>query len=340
MASSPRIKTTVVGSYPFPDWLAALPSEQALIDATRVVIHTQEMAGIDLVCDGELSRFDVNHPETNGMIEYFVRPMSGVRSAIRFDELVSYRAQRGMGFRTRPPAIVDGPIGAGTLDLPQACARAKRLASRPFKFTLTGPHMLAKTLMDKHYKSLSDLALALGDALAEQVRHLDADVVQIDEANLPGSPDEWEWAAAAINRVLEAVKTVPAVHLCFGNYGGQSIQKGGWAMLVNYLNALKADHIVMETAHRPAEELAVFRDLRPELGLGLGVVDIKSTEVETADVIARRLEHAEKALGPNRIAYIHPDCGFWMLKRNIADGKIRAVVEGRDLYEGRRARER
>jgi methionine synthase II (cobalamin-independent) len=77
--AEPRIKTTVVGSYPFPDWLAALPSEQALLDATRVVIHTQEQAGIDVVCDGELSRFDVNHPETNGMIEYFVRPMAGIR---------------------------------------------------------------------------------------------------------------------------------------------------------------------------------------------------------------------------------------------------------------------
>src|SRR5688500_15369449 len=94
MASERRIKTTVVGSYPIPDWLAAHPSEQALIDATRVVLHTQESAGIDLVCDGELSRFDVNHPETNGMIEYFVRPMAGIRTAITFGELVAYRQQR------------------------------------------------------------------------------------------------------------------------------------------------------------------------------------------------------------------------------------------------------
>ena len=144
LASTSRIKTTVVGSYPVPDWLAALPSEQAVVDATRVVINTLERAGIDLVCDGELSRFDVNHPETNGMIEYFVKPMAGVRSAVTFDELVAYRAQRGMSFRTRPPAVVDGPLGSGTLDLAQACARAKQLASRPLKFTVTGPHMLAK----------------------------------------------------------------------------------------------------------------------------------------------------------------------------------------------------
>jgi 5-methyltetrahydropteroyltriglutamate--homocysteine methyltransferase len=338
MTAEHRIKTTVVGSYPVPEWLIALPSEQALVDATRVVLHTQELAGLDLVCDGELYRFDINHPETNGMIEYFVRPMAGVRTALTFDELVAYRAQRGMGFRTRPPGVVEGAVGSGTLDLPQACARAKRLAGRPLKFTLTGPHMLAKTLVDKFYKNLPELTMAVAEALAAQVKHLNADVVQIDEANLPGSPDEWRWAASAINLVLDAVKSLPAVHLCFGNYGGQSIQKGGWADLLQYLNALHVDHIVMETAHRPPAELAVFRDLRPEIGLGLGVIDVKSTEIESSDAVARSIERAVSVLGPDRVRYVHPDCGFWMLKRNIADGKIRALVQGRDLYEGRSAK--
>ncbi len=335
MTAAPQIKTTVVGSYPVPDWLLALPSEQALIDATRVVIHTQEQAGIDLVCDGEFSRFDVNHPETNGMIEYFVRPMAGMRTAITFDELVAYRSQPGMSFRTRPPAVVDGVIGSGSLDLPQACSRGRRLASKPFKFTLTGPHMLAKSVIDKHYGNRSDLAMAIADALAAQVKHLDADVVQIDEANIPGSPDEWRWAAAAMNRVLDSVKTTPAVHLCFGNYGGQTIQKGEWAKLIDYLNALHVDHVVMETAHRPPQELSTFRDLRPEIGFGLGVIDVKSTVIESADAIARSIERTESLIGSGRIRYVHPDCGFWMLKRGIADGKMRALVAGRNLYEGR-----
>jgi 5-methyltetrahydropteroyltriglutamate--homocysteine methyltransferase len=333
--SAPRIKTTVVGSYPIPDWLSAYPTEQGLIDATRVVLHTQESAGIDVVCDGELYRFDVNHPETNGMIEYFVRPMSGVRTDIAFDELVNYRGRQGMAFRTRPPGVVDGPIGGGTLDLPGACTRAKALASRPLKFTVTGPHMLAKTLIDEHYGSLPALAQGIAEALAEQVRHLDADVVQLDEANLPGHPDEWEWAASAINTVLDAVQGTPAVHLCFGNYGGQSVQKGTWDKLMRYLNGLHADHIVMEMAHRQPEELEAFKDLRPEIGLGLGVVDIKRTEVESADDIARKIERAEGVLGVGIVTYIHPDCGFWMLKRPIADAKIAALVKGRDIYEGR-----
>jgi 5-methyltetrahydropteroyltriglutamate--homocysteine methyltransferase len=170
------------------------------------------------------------------------------------------------------------------------------------------------------------------------VRGLDAAVVQLDEANLPGHPQEWKWAAASINEVLKAVpKTAKAaVHLCFGNYGGQSIQKGGWAKLIGYLNALQVDHVVMECAHRPPQELAVFKELRKEIGFGLGVIDIKRTEIESPEQIARAIERAEKTLGRGRVQYVHPDCGFWMLKRSIADGKIRALVKGRDLYEGRK----
>jgi 5-methyltetrahydropteroyltriglutamate--homocysteine methyltransferase len=180
-----------------------------------------------------------------------------------------------------------------------------------------------------------DLSLAIADVLAAQVQHLDADVVQIDEANIPGNPDEWRWAATAINRVLDAVKSTPALHLCFGNYGGQTVQKGEWSKLIDLLNALHVDHIVMETAHRPPEELTVFRDLRPDIGFGLGVIDIKSTVIESADAIAQRIERAENIIGAGRVRYIHPDCGFWMLKRGIADGKIRALVAGRNRFEGR-----
>jgi 5-methyltetrahydropteroyltriglutamate--homocysteine methyltransferase len=334
----PRIRTTVVGSYPLPDWLAAAPSEQALTDAMRVVLHTQEQAGIDLVCDGELYRFDPNHPETNGMIEYFTRPMSGIRADIGFTEWLDYSKGAGMKFRARPPGVVTGKVGAGTLNLALACRRARSLAAKPLKFTLTGPHMLAKTLHDLHYRDAEALAHAIADVLAAQVKHLEAEVIQVDEANLPGHPEEWKWAAAAINKVLKAVPKTSkaAVHLCFGNYGGQSIQKGGWDRLLDYLNALQVDHIVMENAHRPAEELGVFRGLRKDIGFGLGVVDIKRTEIESADAIARAIERAEKTLGRGRVKYVHPDCGFWMLKRNMADGKIRALVKGRDLYEGRR----
>ena len=104
---------------------------------------------------------------------------------------------------------------------------------------------------------------------------------------------------------------------------------------MRYLNSLHADHIVMEMARRQPKELEAFKELRPEIGLGLGVVDIKRTEIERADDIARKIERAEQVLGAGGVRYIHPDCGFWMLERSIADAKIAALVKGRDLYEGR-----
>ena len=117
MSKPARIQTTVVGSYPIPEWLVALPSEQALIDATRVVIDTQEQAGIDVVCDGELYRFDVNHPETNGMIEYFVRPLKGVRTEISFDELFMERYDAIL----TPAALGTAPKGLGATGDPVFC---------------------------------------------------------------------------------------------------------------------------------------------------------------------------------------------------------------------------
>lgn len=333
--SEAKIKTTVVGSYPVPDWLIRAPSEQALIDATAVVLRTQESAGIDIVCDGELYRFDVNHPETNGMIEYFLNPMTGIRTDLSFEEIMDYRSQTGMGFRARPPGIVEGPIGHGTLDLPGASARALSLASKPLKFTLTGPHMLAKTVANGFYNSVEELAFAIADVLAEQVSNIQAPVIQLDEANLPGHASEAEWALTAINRVLDAAKGETGVHLCFGNYGGQHVQSGDWKALTDYLNGLHADHIVLEMKSRPTEEIENLKILRPSLKLGIGVIDIKSTQVETAESIARDLERIESVLGIDRIAYIHPDCGFWMLPRTIADAKISALAKGRDIFEGR-----
>jgi 5-methyltetrahydropteroyltriglutamate--homocysteine methyltransferase len=331
----PSIKTTVVGSYPMIDWLVSAPSEQALQDATAVVLKTQELAGIDVIADGELYRFDINHPETNGMIEYFVRSLEHVRGNVGRADVAKFQEQKGMGFRTKPAAVVDGPIGEGTLNLVTAYQKVRRLTRFPLKFTATGPHMLSKTLLDNHYGNLPDLAHAIAEAIAGQVKDIDAEVIQFDEANLPGSPEEAEWAASALNVMLDAVQGTPAVHLCFGNYGGQSIQKGTWAALIDYMNRLHTDHMVLEFAFRGYEEIKHFRDLRPEIGLGVGVVDIKTTVVETPEVVAERLERVASVLGVERIKYAHPDCGFWMLKRSIADAKMRALVAGRDLFEGR-----
>jgi len=299
-----------------------------------VVLKTQELAGLDVISDGELSRFDVNHPETNGMIEYFIRPLAGISAAFSREQLAAFRAKHSMSFRSQPAGVVTGPIGEGALNLPAAWQSVKGLTSRPLMFTVTSPYMLAKTLLDQHYGDLRALAMDLAGVLRQQVAEIDAAVIQVDEANLTGHPADATWAHQPINHVLEAIRGEKAVHLCFGNYGGQSVQRGFWKNLLPFLNALRADHLVLEFARRGYDELDVFRDLRPGLALGLGVVDIKDNEVETPDEIATRITRAIRVLGPERVRWVHPDCGFWMLPRSVADRKMAALVAGRDLALG------
>ena len=335
--SEPSILTTTVGSYPLPEWLIAAPSESAVDDATRVIYDTQRQAGIDLPTDGELYRFDINHPETNGMIEYFVRPMGGTRGDFGRSEVEEFASKQTMGFRAKPAAVVDEPLSEGTLDLLSDCQRAADVAGGPFKFTVTSPYMLARTLLDKHYGDFEGLLMGVADVLADQVAGLPCACLQVDEANIPGNPTDGPLAAKAINRVLDGVSegTERSVHFCFGNYGGQVIQSGTWESLIGFLNELHADHLVLELAHRPDDDLEALKDVETKIKLGLGVVDIKVNHVETAEEIAGRIEKAESILGAGRVGYIHPDCGFWMLKRSVSDRKIAALVEGRDLFLGK-----
>ena len=333
--AKPEIKTKVVGSYPVPSWLAANPSAPALRDAILVVLKTQELAGIDLVSDGELSRFDVSHPETNGMIDYFIRPMGGISSALTREDLVQFADVQRMGFRAQPAGVVEGPLTEGTLNLPHDWQLFRGLSSADTMFTFTAPYMLARTLIDRQHGDIRALTMALAEVLRKQVESIDAPVIQMDEAHLTGHTEDAEWAHEPFNLALGGIRGEKALHLCFGNYGGQSIQKGYWKDLMPFLNKLDADHLVLEFARRGYDELEVFKELKPGTKLGVGVVDIKDNEVEPTDVIAGRIENAVNVLGIDRIKWVHPDCGFWMLPRSVADRKMAALVAGRDQFLGR-----
>jgi len=331
----PTIKTTVVGSYPVPTWLRVFSTRESLRDAMLAVIKTQELAGIDVVADGELYRWDINHAETNGMVDYFLRPMEGITTDLTMAQLERWRRQAGQQFRAAPPGVVIGSIGSGTLNLERDYLLFRDLTSRPKKFTVTSPYMLAKTVSDEYYGDLRTLVLSLAGILQAQVRAIDADVIQVDEANVTGHAQDGPIAADGINRVLEGVQHQKAVHLCYGNYGGQTIQKGTYRNLLEFPNLLRCDHLVLEVARRPDHELTWLKDVRPEIGLRIGVIDVKDNEVESTDMVARRIEHAANILGSDRVRYVHPDCGLWMLPRSSADAKMRSLVAGRDLFEGR-----
>jgi len=146
-----------------------------------------------------------------------------------------------MSFRRKPAGVVNAEIGEGSLDLLSDCSRAAPVADGNFKFTITSPYMLARTLFDKHYNDFENLTLAIADAIADQVTDLPCACIQIDEANITGNPEDGPIASKAINRILDRVQCEKAVHFCFGNYVGQSIQKGNWDSLIQFLNSLNCD---------------------------------------------------------------------------------------------------
>ena len=332
--AEPEIKTKVVGSYPIPSWLSTNPSTPTLRDAIMVVLKTQELAGIDLISDGELSRFDVSHPQTNGMIDYFIRPMGGISSTITREDLANFAAEQRMGFRTQPAGVVESAVTEGTLNLPRDWQFFKGLSPATTMFTFTAPYMLSRTLIDRHYGDIRQLTMDIAEVLRKQVESIDAPVIQMDEAHLTGHAEDAEWAHEPFNHALSGIRGEKSLHLCFGNYGGQSIQKGYWKDLMPFLNKLDVDHLVLEFARRGYDELDAFNELKPETKLGVGVVDIKDNEVESTEVIAKRIENAVNVLGMERIKWVHPDCGFWMLPRSVADRKMAALVAGRDAYLG------
>jgi 5-methyltetrahydropteroyltriglutamate--homocysteine methyltransferase len=331
---NPLIRATVVGSYPVPSWLIGNTSRLVLRDAVMTVLKTQELAGLDLITDGELIRFDPSHPETNGMVDYFVSQMDGIRGHFALSDFDRFRTDRASSRGPLTAGMVVGKIGEGTLNLPRDYELVAPLTRSPLKFTLTGPHMLARMVTNCFYKDIAELSMDIAAVLRRQVELIEAETVQLDEACIAGYPQDSPWAAEAINHVLDGILNGRAVHICFGNYGGQPMLRGFWRDLIPFLNSLHADHLVLEFARRGYDELGVFKDLDPKIGLGIGLIDIKDNEVESPDLIASRIEVAVKAVGSERLRYVHPDCGFWMLQRSVADRKMRALVEGRNLFEG------
>ena len=338
--SEPSIKTTVVGSYPLPAWLAAYPSVPNLRDAILVVLKTQELAGLDVISDGELTRFDVNHPETNGMIEYFVRPMGGISSRMGRKDVADFRAQQGMGFRAQPAGVVEGPISEGEMDLPSSWQLVKGLTATPLKFTVTAPYMLAKTLLDRHYRDLPSLTMAIAEVLRRQVEAIDAPVLQVDEANLTGHPEDAAWATsrstmcwmarAANARCISASATTAgrASRAASGPICSASSTTCTWTIWCWSLPAAA-------TMNWRFSAICARASLWGSKARTRCVIDIKDNEVESADEVARRIQHAVDLLGAQRVKWIHPDCGFWMLPRSVADRKMQTLVAGRDLFLGR-----
>jgi 5-methyltetrahydropteroyltriglutamate--homocysteine methyltransferase len=329
------IPTTVVGSYPQPDWLidrAALEKHgvprvhapeiwriapehlaEAQNDATILAIEEMERIGIDIVSDGEIRRESYSN--------YFSLALEGIDSE-------QLGAVIGANGRSTPVARVTGKIRRkGPIEIDDAAFLVGH-ARRATKITLPGPFTMSQQVQDEFYKDEAELAMDYADAVNAELRDLKAtgvDVVQLDEPWVRAAPDKAaRYGVAAINRALAGIPGPTIVHICLG-YGHLVRNKpSGYAFLPQLADSL-ATQVSLEAA-QPHLDLGVLQELSQKTIL-LGVLDLGDTQVETAEIVAERLRQGLKHVAAERLVAA-PDCGMKYLPRARAQGKLQAMVAG------------
>jgi 5-methyltetrahydropteroyltriglutamate--homocysteine methyltransferase len=330
------LETTVVGSYPQPDWLvdreklsSRLPPrvrardvwripepwlEQAQDDATLIAIRDMERAGVDVITDGEIRResysnrfataldgVDIDTPgqtlSRTGRLDYVPRVVGPIR-------------------RLRPVEVRDVEFLRANTD-------------RRIKITVPGPFTMARQAVDEHYGDEAAMAMDYAAAVNAEIHDLiaaGADVVQIDEPYLQARPDKaGEFAVAAINRALEGVQATTVLHTCFG-YAAIVKNKavGEGYPFLEQLAQTSVQQISIEAA-QPKLDLSILERLGNKT-IVLGVIDLSTPEVESVAVVRERIRAALRRVPPERLV-LAPDCGMKYLPRASAFGKLKAMVE-------------
>jgi 5-methyltetrahydropteroyltriglutamate--homocysteine methyltransferase len=328
------LPTTVVGSYSVPEWLERLKTEyyqrrisaQHLTEihevAIKAAVKDQELAGIDIVSDGELRR--------DNDVDYFLARIPGVHipQRAKTDYFDYYDAEV-----TRPlPGLADGPGSSpgGGLGLADDFRFTRRLTEKPIKFSFTGPFSLSRRIRDEAYQEPGDLVRALARRLNAEARELaeaGADLLQIDEPFLAGYPEQVDLAVEAVNIVTQGVPVTWALHVCYGNRYARPSWEGHYDFLFPAVKAARVDQIVLEFARKGLDDLRLIRQHGWDKWLGLGVIDVKKSEVESAELVASRIWRALEYVPPDRLM-VNPDCGLRHLAPEVARQKLRAMVAG------------
>jgi 5-methyltetrahydropteroyltriglutamate--homocysteine methyltransferase len=330
--------TTVVGSYPQPDWLIdrkrlgeRLPPrirarelwrvaeellEDAQDDATRLAVQDMERAGVDIVTDGEMRRESYSNR--------FATALEGVdldRPGVALDRT---------GHENPVPRVV-GPIRRTHPVEVRDVEFLRSITERRIKITVPGPFTMTQQAQNDHYADDRELALAYAEAVNEEARDLKAagaDIVQIDEPYLQARPEAArEYAVEAIGRALEGIDGETVLHTCFGYAAIVHDRPSGYPFL-RELNDCAATHVSLEAA-QPSLDPLVLRAL-PDKTIVLGVLDLGSPEAETPELVAERVRRALEVVPEERLV-VAPDCGMKYLPRELAFRKLEAMVAGARL---------
>jgi 5-methyltetrahydropteroyltriglutamate--homocysteine methyltransferase len=329
------LTTTVVGSYPQPDWLIdrdrlaeRLPPrvrarelwrvsepllEEAQDDATRLAVRDMERAGVDVITDGEMRRESYSNR--------FATALEGI-------DLDNPGVALDRTGHENPVPRVAGPIHRPRPVEVRDVEFLRSITDRRIKITVPGPFTMTQQAQNDHYEDERSLALAYAEAVNAELRDLKAagaDVVQIDEPYLQARPEPArEYAIEAINRALDGIEGETVLHTCFGYAHIVHDRPSGYPFL-RELNDCAATHLSLEAA-QPNLDPEVLRDV-PDKTIVLGVLDLGSNEAETPDLVAQRIRRALEVVPRERLM-VAPDCGMKYLPRDLAFRKLEAMVAG------------
>jgi 5-methyltetrahydropteroyltriglutamate--homocysteine methyltransferase len=328
------LPTTLVGSYPQPDWLIdrsrlakLVPRvrahdlwlvephklEAAQDDATLLAIRDQERAGLDIITDGEQRR------------ESYSNRFATALEGIDLDRPGKTPNRTG-GFSTVPRVV--GPIRRSYPVAVRDVEFLRANTDRTIKMTVPGPFTMSAQCQDDFYHDEAKLALDYARAVNAEVKDLfaaGADIVQIDEPWMQSRPQQARrYGLEALNAALDGVRGTTAVHICFGYAAVVKDKPSGYSFL-SELERSAVDQVSIEAA-QPKLDLSILREL-PSKTIILGVIDLSDLTVETPAMVAERIRKALPFVPAERIV-VAPDCGLKYLPREAAYGKMRAMVEG------------
>ena len=335
------LPTTLVGSYPQPEWLIhrdlltsntpprvrmrdlwRVPPDTlatAQDDATRLAILDQERAGIDIVTDGEIRRESYSNR--------FATPLDG----IDLDNPGSFVGRSGKVMAV--PRVV-GPIRRRHAVEVRDVEFLRASTDRRIKITVPGPFTMAQQAANDYYGDEADMAMDYAAAVNDEMRDLfaaGADIVQVDEPYMQVQPDKARaYGVAALNRALEGLAGATALHICFGYGMIVHSRPAGYSFLAELMQT-PVRQISVETAQSNLD-CSVLAKLEGKT-IMLGVLDLSTADVETPDVVAARIRRALPFVPAERLV-IAPDCGMKYLPRAAAFGKLRAMVDGAAIVRG------
>jgi len=324
------LTTTVVGSYSVPEWLERLKDDhlQRRVSAAHLeeihqvaikgALKDQEQAGIDVVSDGELRR--------DNDIDYLLARIPGV--TIVNPKKLHYFDYHNAIVERRLPEPVPGALGLG-----EDYRFTAQFTERPIKFSFTGPFSLSRHIDNRAYRNERELVLALARWLNTEATALvaaGARLLQIDEPFLAGYPDQVGLAVEAINTVVADVRASWALHVCYGNRHARPLWEGHYSFLFPAVLDARVDRLTLEFARKGYDDLALLAEHGWDREIGLGVVDVKSHQLESPEVVAGRIRRALDVVPADRLV-VNPDCGLRHLPVEVARAKLGSMVEGAAL---------